>query len=167
MSQPQARLLTAFQLVTGNIGPASVEMYSEMRVTTDQKNVRKICRITISFKSLNKCANRPNASLRKTSEGAARSGAAQLNELIAAPYRKGIQETPVVAGIRVRIERLTRYDLTHAYLHQQGIAGLGTDAISTACEASLCEPSKGAHVGRACPVCMSSFDTVSAWSCGR
>src|SRR2546429_9002613 len=25
-----------------------------------------------------------------------------------------------VAGIRVRIERLTRYDLTHAYLHQQG-----------------------------------------------
>src|SRR5256885_4542277 len=87
-------------------------MYSEMRVTTDQKNVRKICRITISFKSLNKCANRPNASLRKTSEGAARSGAAQLNELVAVPYRKGIQETPVVAGIRVRIERLTRYDLT-------------------------------------------------------
>lgn len=110
--------------MTGNIGPASVEMYSEMRVTTDQKNVRKICRITISFKSLNKCANRPNASLRKTSQGAARSGAAQLNELVAAPYWKGIQETPVVAGIRVRIERLTRYDLTHAYLHQQGIAGL-------------------------------------------
>lgn len=153
--------------MTGNIGPASVEMYSEMRVTTDQKNVRKICRITISFKSLNKCANRPNASLRKTSEGAARSGAAQLNELVAAPYWKGIQETPVVAGIRVRIERLTRYDLTHAYLHQQGIAGLGTDAISTACEASLCEPSQGAHVGRACPVCISSFDKVSAWSCGR
>lgn len=73
----------------------------------------------------------------------------------------------MVAGIRVWIEGFTRYDLTHASLHQQGIAGFGTDAISTACETSLCEPSKGAHVGRACPVCMNFFDTVSAWNCGR
>src|SRR5256885_6120900 len=30
----------------------------------------------------------------------------------------------------VRIERLTRYDLTHAYLHQQGIAGRSEEHTS-------------------------------------
>ena len=72
----------------------------------------------------------------------------------------------MIASIRVWIERLTGHNLTHAYLHQQGFAGLGTDAISACCEASACEQRQVGHVGPTSPACMNFLDKVSAWDAG-